>query len=112
MIFEPPYYSVIFAAQKRNLGEMARDDYDQTALRMMELAQSMPGFLGVEAAYQKGGYGITISYWKNEKAIKNWRDHAEHALARQRGKEEWYTNYILRVAKVERAYDWNKQETE
>ena len=96
----PPYYAVIFANQ-RTPGD---DGYGATADRMVELAAGQPGFLGVESSRGADGFGITVSYWRDEAAILGWRKHAEHTLARERGRNEWYQHFELRVAKVERAY--------
>ena len=97
----PPYYAAIFSAQLRE----GSDDYSKTAERMVNLAKTMPGFLGVESARTENGFGITVSYWESEAAIKNWRDNDEHAQARQRGRKEWYADYTIRVARVERSYE-------
>jgi heme-degrading monooxygenase HmoA len=96
----PPYYAVIFASQRKD-GDQG---YGATAERMMELAAQQPGYLGVETARDDGGFGLTVSYWRSEEDIRHWRRNAEHALARERGRREWYEHYELRVAKVERAY--------
>jgi heme-degrading monooxygenase HmoA len=97
---KPPYYAVIFTAQRtegdRGYGEMAQ--------RMVELAAQQPGFLGVESVRGTDGFGITVSYWKNEEAIRQWKVHMEHAKAQEGGKRVWYADYQLRVAKVEREY--------
>lgn len=97
----PPYYAVIFTSQRRNDGD---NGYAAAADRMVELAATMPGFLGVESTRGSDGLGITVSYWKDEASIRNWRENAEHTATRRRGREEWYENFELRVAKVERAY--------
>lgn len=97
---KPPYYSVIFSSL-RTLGEQG---YGATADRMVELAQAQPGFLGVESARGEDGFGITVSYWESESAIKHWKAHAEHVIAQETGMKTWYEHYELRVAKVERAY--------
>ncbi|HEX7030123.1 MAG TPA: antibiotic biosynthesis monooxygenase, partial [Gammaproteobacteria bacterium] len=81
--------------------------YGETADRMVELAATMPGFLGIETVHDGDGHGITVSYWRDEASIKNWRANAEHAAARRRGRQEWYEHFELRVAKVERAYGMN-----
>lgn len=96
----PPYYAVVFSSQRRG----ADDGYGATAERMVELAAGMPGFLGVESVRGADGFGITVSYWTSEEAIAGWRRHAEHAVARARGRETWYSRFELRVARVERAY--------
>lgn len=97
---EPPYYAVIFSSQR---SESDRG-YDHMAKRMVELAATMPGFLGVESVRGDDGFGITVSYWRSEEDIRNWKMHTEHQVAQEAGKKVWYENYALRVAKVERAY--------
>ena len=96
----PPYYAVIFTSTRTS----ADEGYDRTADRMVQLAHGMPGFLGVESVRDATGLGITVSYWRDEAAIKAWREHAEHRVAQATGKRIWYDDYFLRVAKVERAY--------
>jgi heme-degrading monooxygenase HmoA len=80
------------------------EGYSETADRMAELAQGMPGYLGIESARGADGVGITVSYWASEEAIANWKRHTEHLAAQDRGKKQWYEHYELRVSKVERAY--------
>lgn len=97
----PPYYAVIFTSQRT-----AEDQgYGLMADRMVELAASQPGFLGVESTRGPDGLGITVSYWKDEASIKAWKANAQHQVAQATGKKVWYADYMLRVARVERAYD-------
>ena len=76
-------------------------DYEVAAGRMIELASTMPGFLGVESA-REDGFGITVSYWADEDAVRAWREHPEHREIQARGRREWYARYDLRVAEVTR----------
>lgn len=100
-------YAVIFASKQASLDEAGQAAYLQTAERMFELAADIPGYLGVHTAHQRDGVGITVSYWENEAAIQTWREEVEHTEARRRGKAEWYQAYSLKVARIERAYNWN-----
>lgn len=98
----PPYYAVIFTSVK-----MENDEgYDEMAERMVELAQQQPGFLGVESA--RNEIGITVSYWTDLVSIKNWKEHAEHTIAREKGRADWYKTFKTRIAKVERDYGFEK----
>jgi heme-degrading monooxygenase HmoA len=101
---EPPYYAVIFTAQRTTPALGEDDGYSQTADRMGELAKGMPGYLGIESTRNAEGLGITVSYWASEADIVGWKRHMEHQSAQERGKKQWYEHYELRVAKVERAY--------
>lgn len=94
--FKPPYYAVIF------ISRLSEDinGYDQTAYRMLELAQTMPGFLGFESAREVNG--ITVSFWRDEASINHWKQHSEHQQAQQSGKSRWYEHYEMHIARVER----------
>ena len=98
---QPPYYAVIFTSQRtdgdRGYGEMAK--------KMDELASQQKGFLGVESA-RDNELGITVSYWDSLDAIKNWKENLAHRVAQEKGKEDWYKNYSVRICKVERAYSF------
>lgn len=98
---DPPYYAVIFTSVRTPADAAA---YEAMAERMVELAREQPGYLGVESARGPDGLGITVSYWTSEEAIRAWREHAEHQVAQSQGRREWYAQYELRVARVERAY--------
>jgi heme-degrading monooxygenase HmoA len=102
----PPYYAVIFSSRRRG-GE--GDGYAETAARMEELVREQPGFLGVESTRGDDGFGITVAYFESEEAILAWRRNAEHTAARDRGRGEWYAHFELRIAKVERAYGWDRE---
>ncbi|MBP8080573.1 MAG: antibiotic biosynthesis monooxygenase [Arenimonas sp.] len=105
----PPYYAVIFSSQ-RSQGE---GGYGAMAERMVELAAFQPGYLGIESSRDADGFGITVSYWRSEADIAAWKRNAEHAVARERGRSQWYQHFELRVARVERAYSGpQRQETD
>lgn len=98
----PPYYAVIFSSQ-RTEGD---NSYGETAQRMAELAAQQPGFLGMESTRGADGFGITVAYFDSEENIRAWKRNLEHAAARQKGREVWYAHYEIRIAKVERAYNF------
>jgi len=96
-----PYYAVIFTSIRTNL-EL---EYNDMALKMEELAKEQLGFLGIESA--RNTIGITVSYWQSLEAIKDWKNHVEHSIARDRGKKEWYQQFKVRICKVERDYSFS-----
>jgi heme-degrading monooxygenase HmoA len=100
----PPYYAVIFTSLRN--GDDA-SGYAEAAERMVALAAGQAGFLGLESVRGADGFGMTVSYWESEQAIAHWRDHAEHAAARAKGRTDWYAAMVTRVAKVERAYGFD-----
>jgi heme-degrading monooxygenase HmoA len=97
----PPYYAVIFTSL-RTEGDRG---YDAMAGRMVALAATQPGFLGVESARGPDGLGITVSYWRDEDSIRAWKRDTEHQQAQHAGQHTWYADYQVRIARVERAYE-------
>lgn len=95
---KPPYYAVIFTSL-RTPGE---NGYSKMADRMIELAQQQKGFLGIESA--RDDLGITVSYWSNLDSIKAWKMNSEHLGAQKMGREKWYSNFRVRISKVEHEY--------
>ncbi len=100
---EPPYYMVSFTSQRTNVD----DGYGEIGYAMTELASQQPGYLGFESARGADGFGILVSFWKDEDSIRAWKALVDHAEAQRRGREEWYSKYEIRVALVQRAYGFD-----
>jgi len=98
---KPPYYAVIFTSKKADEDK----GYDKMSNKMIELVSQQDGFLGFESAREE--LGITVSYWKDEVSIRNWKVNLEHQKAQKLGKEIWYQQYKIRIAKVEKDYEFN-----
>lgn len=94
----PPYYAVIFTS---TLSEDT-EGYEAMAAQMISLAETQPGFLGIESARE--GLGISVSYWTDLESVRNWKLCSEHLAAQKLGKQRWYASYKVRVAKVTRDY--------
>ena len=96
-----PYYAVIFTStQNKNI-----EGYHEMANKMENLAKQQPGFLGLDSA--RNAVGITVSYWESLDAIKNWKQQTDHLVAQQKGRQDWYNWYHVRICKVEREYEFN-----
>lgn len=94
----PPYYAVIFTSHRKG-----RDNgYGEMAVKMVELASTQAGFLGIESAREN--VGITVSYWADIQSIKAWKANVEHQEAQRKGRKEWYSEFRVRISKVEREY--------
>ena len=75
----------------------------------MRLAKTMPGYVHFESARNEDGFGIGVSYWESEEAIKNWRDNVEHKTARDKGRDDWYKDYTIYITKIEHSYSWERK---
>lgn len=111
-----PYYTVIFTSTQTENTE----GYAEMAKKMESLAKQQIGYLGMDSARSdtsttlrqaqhdklNAGVGITVSYWESLEAIKNWKANSDHLLAQQKGREQWYNWYNVRICKVEREYEF------
>ncbi|MGB0166121.1 MAG: antibiotic biosynthesis monooxygenase family protein [Luteibaculum sp.] len=101
--FPLPYFAVIFSSRKKH----SDDAFTQLSDYLDELVLSQPGYLGHETVGSDPS--ITISYWKDLDAIKNWRENPEHAAAIKKSKELWFKDYSIRIAEVQRDYYWESK---
>ncbi|MCT9079395.1 antibiotic biosynthesis monooxygenase family protein [Streptomyces fulvoviolaceus] len=112
---EPPYYAVVFTSVRAEHdegdgGDDGDDGYADTAARMGELVQRIPGFLGEDSARTPGGLSVTIAYFRDLAGIEAWRGDAEHRAAKAYGREHWYERYSLHIAKVEHSRSYERAE--
>lgn len=99
-----PYYAVVFTSLRTPIDE----GYADMAEKMVALAATQAGFLGLESVREVGGagLGITVSYWKDLASIAQWKAHTEHLQAQKLGHEKWYLAFTTRIARVEREYSF------
>jgi len=103
MLYQTPYYAVIFTS----LLQDEHEGYSLMAERMEELAIIQEGYLGFESA--RNELGISISYWTSLESIKNWKEQTDHLFAQQLGRSSWYRYYKVRICKVEREYEFGEK---
>ncbi|HEX3340363.1 MAG TPA: antibiotic biosynthesis monooxygenase [Pseudolabrys sp.] len=98
---KPPYYAVIFTSINADV-----DHAEHVAMsrRMVELAATYDGFLGIEPARNTDGSGVSAIYWKDTDSIAAFARDPEHRIAKKKGREIWYSYYMIRICKVEREY--------
>ncbi len=100
---EPPYYVAIFSSTHTGNHE----GYETDTQAILNLAQQQPGFLGIEAAGDDN-LSLAVSYWDSDESIQNFKQLAEHLVIQQKGREKYYRNYKVRVAKIERDYGFER----
>ncbi len=93
------------------LSERTEEDgagYAAAADAMEALAAVQPGYCGIDSVRGADGVGITLSYWADEASALAWKNHPEHTLIRNAGRDRWYKRYETVVADVARDYRWSK----
>lgn len=96
-------HAVIFEVEVRPGQEQAY--LDRAAELRAELA-GIDGFISIErfSSLAQPGKLVSLSFWRDESAIANWRRHAGHRAAQQAGRSDIFEHYRIRVAHVVRDY--------
>jgi heme-degrading monooxygenase HmoA len=101
---KPPYYAVIFSSNRNETD----DGYYALNSHLMGMAESHPGYLGIESYREASGRGVSVVYFRDMESIRAWRTHPEHSAAKAQ-REKWYHAYSVKIAKVEEEYGWDSQ---
>ena len=82
------------------------DDYFKHAARLKATLETMDGFVSVERfeSVTQPGKFLSLSFWRDEDAVKAWRNQMQHRATQQAGREHVFADYRLRVASVIRDY--------
>ncbi len=80
--------------------------YFELAAALKTSLESMDGFISVERfeSLTLPGRYLSLSFWRDEAAVRKWRCHETHRQAQQEGRAEVLADYRLRVATVVRDY--------
>ncbi len=73
---------------------------------MAGLVKGFDGFISIERfeSVSEPGKFVSISYWRDEEAVRAWRNVAEHRNVQSRSRDTVFDDYRLRVAHVIRDY--------
>lgn len=80
--------------------------YLGTAARLRPLLDGVDGFLSIERfeSLATPGRYLSLSFWRDEAAIAQWRNTEEHRAAQSAGRAGMFRDYRLRIASVVRDY--------
>src|SRR5688572_29361357 len=81
-------------------------EYFDTAASLKSDLERIDGFISVErfeSLVTKGKY-LSLSFWRDEEAVRAWRNLEGHRNAQAQGRAGVFADYSLRVASVVRDY--------
>ena len=90
---------VIFKARIRTLDEL----YFSTAQQLRDKALTHFNCQHFEALTE-GEHEIALSYWNTLEDIRAWQQDAQHLVAQQLGKNQWYASFSVEICEVLRRY--------
>lgn len=95
--------AVIFEVKPKN---NKMDEYLALASELKKHLETIDGFISIErfSSLVEDGKLLSLSFWRDEAAVKQWRNLEEHRAMQKKGRESIFDYYRLRVASVERDY--------
>jgi heme-degrading monooxygenase HmoA len=92
-------FAVIFEVQPKT---ERFDDYLDLARQLRPKLEAIDGFFDIDrfASKRTAGRVLSLSTWRDEKAVIRWRTLAEHHGAQERGRFEIFEDYRLRVGEI------------
>jgi heme-degrading monooxygenase HmoA len=88
-----------------------KDDYLTIAASLRAELERIDGFISVErfASLTDPGKLLSLSFWRDEKAVQQWRNEVHHRASQRQGRAGVFADYRLRVASVLRDYGLNER---
>ena len=80
-----------------NLEEVSR-----LGQRMLEIASSMPGYVSYKDFAAADGENVTIVEFDSLEALAGWRDHPEHKVVQERGRQDFFDAYLVQICSLVR----------
>ncbi len=98
--------AVIFEGIAQNAQQ---DAYLDAAARLRPLLADIDGFLSIERfqSLTTPGKILPLSFWRDEEAVRRWRNLQQHREVQQAGRRSIFEDYRIRVAHVVRDYGFN-----
>ena len=88
------------------------DLYLDTARDLRLLLDDIDGFISIERfrSLTDPARLLSLSFWRDEAAVKAWRNTEEHRAAQSLGRHAVFDAYRLRIASVVRDYGLNDRD--
>ena len=102
-------YAVIFEVQPHPEHNEA---YLNMAAELRSELEKIDGFISIErfASLSDEGKILSLSFFRDETAIKAWREQLDHRRAQQLGRDRLFEDYRLRIATVVRDYGLSERD--
>ena len=83
-----------------------KDDYLGIAAALRADLDRIDGFISIERFQSLSDPEklLSLSFWRDEEAVRNWRNHSTHRASQTKGRACIFADYRLRVGPVTRDY--------
>ena len=89
-----------------------KQEYLDLAAGLGALVKEFDGFISIERfeSITRPGNFVSLSYWRDEEAVRKWRNVQKHREAQAKGRGGIFRSYRLRIASVLRDYGMDERD--
>ena len=87
-----------------------REEYIALVDRMVELAETMPGYISHKGFFAEDGERVTVVEFEHEEGMRARRMHPEQRAAQKKALEIYYSEYSVQVCNVVRESKFKREE--
>lgn len=93
---------MILTIFRSRLKEEAEEEYKALVPQIVALAETMPRFVSRKSYVAEDGERLSLVAFEDEQSQRNWALNSEHVAAQQRGREQFYSEYVVQICTVVR----------
>jgi heme-degrading monooxygenase HmoA len=111
-MMSPPFLSDLQAKKRKDVmfavvfevypAPGKKNEYLGLAKHLKPILEAIDGFIDNERfeSKRREGWVLSLSTWRDEKAVVRWRSHGEHHKIQEQGRNGIFSDYHLRVCEV------------
>ncbi len=93
---------VVVTFRNRFNPDIDEAEYGQRAGKLFEIVSAMPGFRSIRDYAAEDGERLSVIEFDSLESLATWRDHPEHRVAQELGKQRYYAEYHLQICELVR----------
>ena len=93
---------VVVTFRNRFAPGIDEQEYGQRAGKLFEIVSAMPGFRGIRSYAAEDGKRLSLIEFDSHSSLAARREHAEHRIAQELGKQRYYAEYHLQICDLVR----------
>ena len=93
---------MILTVFRSRVKDEAQEAYRSLVPEIVAVAETMPGFLSRKSYAAEDGERLSLVAFADEQSQRNWATNAEHMAAKERGRESFYSEYVVQICNVVR----------
>lgn len=76
---------------------------------LMNEVEKIDGYISKESFESRDNADklISLSYWRDEKALEDWNKNRAHVFAMSKGKNELFNYYNIQISSTNRTHEWH-----